>query len=73
MCTKLCCTHRVVCASYGRLACLVWLHRVDDSLPFTLLVDFAESPPGLTMRSLTLKILLILIHIVHLPEEQRDE
>lgn len=63
----------MVRAGYGRLSRLVRLHRVDDGLPFAFLVDFAESPPGLTMRSLALEILLILIHIVHLPEEQRDE
>lgn len=63
-------THRVVASSCGGLAGRVRVHRVDDGLPLALLVDLPEATAGLPVRGLSLEVLLILVHIVHL-EEQR--
>lgn len=62
----------MVSPSYGRLAGRIGVDRVDDGLPLSLLVDLAEPSAGLPVRRLTLKILLILIHIVHLRGEERN-
>lgn len=59
-------THRVVPPVYGRLAGGVGVHGVDDGLPLPFLVDLAEAPAGLSVRGLSLEVLLIFIHVVHL-------
>lgn len=59
-------THRVVAPAYGRLPGGVRIHGVDDRLPLSFLVDLSEAPPGLSVRSLSLEVFLIFIHIVHL-------
>lgn len=63
-------THRVVASSRGGLAGRVRVHRVDDGLPLALLVDLPEATAGLPVRGLSLEVLLILIHIVHLGEQR---
>lgn len=59
-------THRVVSPGYWRLSGGVRIHCVDDCLPLPLLVDLPKAPSGLSVRGLSLKVLLIFIHIVHL-------
>lgn len=59
-------THRVVSPRYGRLSGGVRIHSVDDCLPLPFLVDLPKAPTGLSVRGLSLKVLLIFIHIVHL-------
>lgn len=59
-------THRVVSPGYGRLSGGVRIHGVDDCLPLAFLVDLPKAPTGLSVRGLSLKVLLIFIHIVHL-------
>ena len=59
-------THRVVSSGYGRLSGGVRIHSVDDCLPLPFLVDLPKAPAGLSVRGLSLKVLLIFIHIVHL-------
>lgn len=66
-------THRVVASSCGGLAGWVGVHSVDDSLPLALLVDLTEAAAGLPVRGLSLEVLLILVHIVHLGEERRGK
>lgn len=64
-------THRVVASSRRGLAGGVRVHRVDDGLPLALLVDLPEAAAGLPVRGLSLEVLLILVHIVHLEERRR--
>lgn len=63
-------THRVVAPSRRGLAGGVRIHRVDDGLPLALLVDLPEAAAGLPVRGLSLEVLLILVHIVHLEERR---
>lgn len=58
--------HRVVSPGYGWLSGGVRIHCVNDCLPLPFLVDLPKAPPGLSVRGLSLKVLLIFIHIVHL-------
>lgn len=59
-------THRVVPPGYGWLSGGVGIHSVDDRLPLPFLVNLTKAAAGLSVRSLSLKVLFIFIHIVHL-------
>lgn len=65
-------THRVVSPGYGRLSGGVRIHGVNDCLPLPFLVDLSKAPTGLSVRGLSLKVLLIFIHIVHLEMTGRE-
>lgn len=56
----------MVSAGYGRLSGGVRIHGIDDSLSLPFLVDLPKAPTGLSVRGLSLEVLLIFIHIVHL-------
>lgn len=65
-------THRVVSPGYGWLPGGIWIHGVNDCLSLPFLVDLAKASTGLSVRGLSLEVLLIFIHIVHL-EVRRSE
>lgn len=65
-------THRVVPPGYGRLSGGVRIHSVDDGLPLPFLVDLPKASARLSVWGLSLKVLLIFIHIVHLERIERE-
>lgn len=65
-------THRVVSPGYGWLSGGIRIHCVDDCLPLPFLVDLPKAPTGLPVRGLSLEVLLIFVHIVHLETIGRE-
>lgn len=60
----------MVCWWQRGLADWIMINRINYSLSLSALVYLAESSPGLPMRCLSLEILIVVIHVVHLRETE---